>query len=122
MNFIFRKIEKAREKGDIPKDLYFPKYWRFSHLVLLKSKSRNQSGQMSIREDHFNVLVIEKMDSSLSDWMKNESRWRRPQRTAIVLHIFVQMMEIIKTLHELEIIHRDIKPANFLIKGEAMKM
>ena len=73
---------------------------------------------MSSRKDHFNVLVIEKLDSSLSHWMKK----RRPQRTAIVLHIFVQMMEIIKTLHELEIIHRDIKPANILIRGEAMKM
>ena len=89
---------------------------------MLKSKSKNQSGQMTYRKDHFNVLVIEKLDSSLSHWMKDESRRMRPQRTAIVLHIFVQMMEIIKTLHELEIIHRDIKPANFLIRGEAMKM
>ena len=77
---------------------------------------------MSPRKDHFNVLVIEKLDTSLSHWMKHDSRRWRPQRTAIVLHIFVQMMEIIKTLHELEIIHRDIKPANILIRGEAMKM
>lgn len=77
---------------------------------------------MSPRKDYFNVLVIEKMDSSLLDWMEDKSRFRRPKRTAIVLHIFVQMMEIIRTLHDLEIIHRDIKPANFLIRGEAMKM
>ena len=57
-------------------------------------------------------MVMDMLGKSLEDLMQET---RRKFDLKSVLHIAVQMIKIIKVIHEERIIHRDIKPDNYLM-------
>ena len=66
-------------------------------------------------EENFNFLVLDLLGENLIECISilTKKEW---------LKIMVEMIEILQTLHNKEIIHRDIKPDNFLFCREKKKL
>ena len=64
-------------------------------------------------EGKFNYLVMELLEQSVEELQKS---YGKNMPLKIVLHLGLQMLAIIESIHLQGIIHRDIKPANFLLK------
>jgi serine/threonine protein kinase len=88
-------IHKLREKTMVPK----------LHFV---GDEKTDDGKM------FHVMVMDLLGKSLEDRFQE---CKRKFDLKTVLHIAVQMIKLIKAVHDERIIHRDIKPDNFLCGG-----
>jgi casein kinase 1 len=61
----------------------------------------------------FNYMVMDLLEQSLEDLLLNYGG-QLPLK--VVLHLAVQMLNIVEQIHARGIIHRDLKPANFLLR------
>ena len=68
--------------------------------------------------DNINYLVIDLLGCSLNDLVKEKGRLLEKE----VVELGIQMIELVKKLHEKELIHRDIKPNNFLFARNGSKI
>jgi serine/threonine protein kinase len=66
----------------------------------------------------YNFLVIDLLDKSLFDLIKEKQKLRLDQ----VVKIGENLIKIIQEIHEAGIIHRDIKPENFMFKNDELKI
>ena len=62
-------------------------------------------------DESANYMVIDLLGPSLTDTIKKEGNFS----IEFVLKIGIQMIDILKSIHDKGMIHRDIKPDNFLI-------
>lgn len=65
--------------------------------------------------ENINYLVIDLLGFSLDDLVKQNGKFKEKE----VVMLGIQMFELLKKLHEKELIHRDIKPNNFLFGRNA---
>lgn len=67
--------------------------------------------------ENINYLVIDLLGSSLDDLVKKKAKLQEKE----VATLGIQMIHLLKKLHEKELIHRDIKPNNFLFGRNDIK-
>ncbi len=65
-------------------------------------------------DDRFNYIAMELLGKSLEDIRKNNEE-QLPIK--VIIHFGLQMLKIVKDIHERGIVHCDLKPSNFLIKN-----
>jgi len=65
-------------------------------------------------DDRFNYIAMELLGKSLEDIRKNNEE-QLPMR--VIIHFGLQMLKIVKDIHDRGIVHCDLKPSNFLIKN-----
>jgi serine/threonine protein kinase len=65
-------------------------------------------------DDRFNYIAMELLGKSLEDIRKNNEE-QLPMR--VIIHFALQMLKIVKDIHDKGIVHCDLKPSNFLIKN-----
>lgn len=62
------------------------------------------------KDSEYNYLIIDLLDKSLKDFLNKKFKLN----LNLILSIGIQMIKIIKDVHDENIIHRDIKPHNFM--------
>jgi serine/threonine protein kinase len=65
-------------------------------------------------DDRFNYIAMELLGKSLEDIRKNNEE-QLPMK--VIIHFGLQMLKIVKDIHDRGIVHCDLKPSNFLIKN-----
>ena len=65
-------------------------------------------------DDRFNYIAMELLGKSLEDIRKNNEE-QLPMK--VIIHFGLQMLKIVKDIHDIGIVHCDLKPSNFLIKN-----
>ena len=70
-------------------------------------------------EGQFNYLVMELLEQNLEQLLES---YGKNLLLPVVIHIGLQMLKIIESIHLKGLIHRDIKPANFLLKTNAQNI
>lgn len=68
--------------------------------------------------DNINYLVIDLLGVSLDEFVKEKGHLTEKE----VIEFGIQMINLLKKLHEKELIHRDIKPNNFLFARNGSKI
>lgn len=68
--------------------------------------------------ENINYLVIDLLGASLDDLVKEKGKVEVKE----VVGFGIQMIDLLKKLHEKELIHRDIKPNNFLFARNGSKI
>lgn len=84
------------------------------------SCSQNLICYYDISQDATNIyLISEKLDNDYFDLISNDEYCKYPIKTKgnITYYLLIQMLNALKTLHNVGILHRDIKPENFLMKN-----
>ncbi len=75
-------------------------------------------------ESRFHYIVMELLDQSLEQLLLSfnsgaeQTMNLKTMPLKVVLHLGVQILNIIEQIHARGIIHRDLKPANFLLKND----
>ena len=69
-------------------------------------------------EGGFNILIMQKLGSSIDDLHRQE---RREFSLVTLLLVVDKMLDRIRAIHDRGIIHRDIKPENFLINSTPLE-
>jgi serine/threonine protein kinase len=67
-------------------------------------------------DDKFNYIAMELLGKSLEDIRKNNEE---QLQLKVIIHFGLQMLKIIKDIHDRGIVHCDLKPSNFLIKNNS---
>jgi serine/threonine protein kinase len=70
-------------------------------------------------EGQFNYIVMELLEQNLDQLL---SSYGKTLLLPVVIHLGLQMLKIIESIHLKGVIHRDIKPANFLLKPNAQNI
>ena len=65
-------------------------------------------------DERFNYIAMELLGKSLEDIRKNNEE-QLPMK--VIIHFGLQMLKIVKDIHDRGIVHCDLKPSNFLIKN-----
>ena len=65
-------------------------------------------------DPRFHYMIIELLEQSLEQLVYTQQKL--PLK--VVLHLGVQILNIVEELHARGIVHRDLKPANFLLKND----
>ena len=103
--------DKNKEQNLLENEAYIMGYLGTDRIPYVKSYG--YSG-------HYNILIMEFMGKSLEDLLETLKEKRMSVRT--VANIGIQMIEILRPIHNKFIIHRDIKPDNFVVgRGEKKK-
>lgn len=88
-----------------------------NHELMIYSKIKDvkyiPSLYASGSEGQFNYLVMELLEQNLDQLL---SSYGKTLLLPVVIHLGLQMLKIIESIHLKGVIHRDIKPANFLLK------
>lgn len=67
-------------------------------------------------DDKFIYIAMELLGKSLEDIRKNNEE---QLQLKVIIHFGLQMLKIIKDIHDCGIVHCDLKPSNFLIKNNS---
>jgi len=71
-------------------------------------------------EGKFNYIVMDLLDQSVEELRINYGEQSLPLK--VVIHLGLQMLNIVEQIHARGIIHCDLKPANFLLKSNAQQI
>ena len=120
---IFQANKKEKEKDDNKNELYAVKINTQEHTQVFQNEVQILTKLQGLKnipslyafgtEGKFNYLVMELLEQSVEELQKS---YGKNMPLKIVLHLGLQMLAIIESIHLQGIIHRDIKPANFLLK------
>ena len=67
-------------------------------------------------EGKFNYLVMDLLEQSVEEFTG------KAMPLKVVLHLAIQMLNIVEQIHAHGIVHRDLKPANFLLKTNSQQI
>jgi serine/threonine protein kinase len=70
-------------------------------------------------EGKFNYIVMDLLEQSVEELFINYGN-QLPLK--VVIHLALQMLNIVEQIHACGIIHRDLKPANFLLKTNSQQI
>jgi serine/threonine protein kinase len=71
-------------------------------------------------EGKFNYIVMDLLDQSVEELRINYGEQCLPLK--VVIHLGLQMLNIVEQIHARGIIHCDLKPANFLLKSNSQQI
>ena len=87
--------------------------------IKIKNVKNIPSLYASGTEGQFNYLVMELLEQNLEQLLVS---YGKNLLLPVVIHLGLQMLNIIENIHLKGVIHRDIKPENFLLKTNAQNI
>lgn len=112
-----KMIAMKVESKDVEPTRLIPEYLIYKKIFKNKNIHGISKTYELIQTNDYNILIMELLGQNLEDiFEKNNCHFS----VSTVLHMGIEIIKIMRTLHNAGFVHRDIKPNNFLIGNKFM--